>query len=330
MRRRLNEAETNPESTNRNRIRGAADRGERTTDREAPATKLGKRVDPAIDGDRGHRSYPGRSRLTPERATPALRCWACRRSEKSGQRPCRLDEVHDALGPSFVGRRAERRGECDDRGSREGDGGHAGVQATGAPRWRIGVKPRRWEWRSRRWPMETSAQGSEHLLMEEVVGRANLVGSVETRAWQNKGSPGIDGMSVEELPEPCAGTGGRSDSGAGGDLPTEAGHEGKTRSEEWGRGPGVGDSDRAGPVHPTSHPGGLQPRFDPTFSGTATASGLGAEHTSVREAQQGPPGRETMGGGLPSGSAWARTSEKFFDRVNHGRADGAAGKADRG
>ena len=30
------------ESTNRNRIRGAADRGERTTDREAPATK-GKR-----------------------------------------------------------------------------------------------------------------------------------------------------------------------------------------------------------------------------------------------------------------------------------------------
>ena len=30
------------ESTNRNRIRGAVDRGERTTDREAPATK-GKR-----------------------------------------------------------------------------------------------------------------------------------------------------------------------------------------------------------------------------------------------------------------------------------------------
>ena len=42
--------------------------------------------------------------------------------------------------------------------------------------------------------------GSEHLLMEEVVGRANLVGAVK-RVRQNKGSPGIDGMSVEELPE---------------------------------------------------------------------------------------------------------------------------------
>ncbi len=42
--------------------------------------------------------------------------------------------------------------------------------------------------------------GSEHLLMEEVVGRANLVGALK-RVRQNKGSPGIDGMSVEELPE---------------------------------------------------------------------------------------------------------------------------------
>ena len=36
--------------------------------------------------------------------------------------------------------------------------------------------------------------------MEEVVGRANLVGALK-RVRQNKGSPGIDGMSVEELPE---------------------------------------------------------------------------------------------------------------------------------
>ena len=36
--------------------------------------------------------------------------------------------------------------------------------------------------------------------MEEVVGRANLVGALK-RVRQNKGSPGIDGMSVEDLPE---------------------------------------------------------------------------------------------------------------------------------
>jgi RNA-directed DNA polymerase len=42
--------------------------------------------------------------------------------------------------------------------------------------------------------------GNEHLLMEEVVGRANLVRALK-RVRQNKGSPGIDGMRVEELSE---------------------------------------------------------------------------------------------------------------------------------
>ena len=49
------------ESTNRNRIRGAADRGERTTDREAPATK-GSGVDPAI--------VRGRSSFLPGEVSP--------------------------------------------------------------------------------------------------------------------------------------------------------------------------------------------------------------------------------------------------------------------
>ena len=58
------------------------------------------------------------------------------------------------------------------------------------------MKPRsRGEWRSRNGGSHGDERsGSEHqeVLMDEVVGRANGV-------RQNKGSPGIDGMSVEEL-----------------------------------------------------------------------------------------------------------------------------------
>jgi len=50
----------------------------------------------------------------------------------------------------------------------------------------------------------TAANGEERSrtdrLMEEVVGRDNVIKALK-RVKQNKGSPGIDGMSVEELPD---------------------------------------------------------------------------------------------------------------------------------
>ena len=52
--------------TNRNRIRGGADQGERATDREALVTKGRQRKSGGRDGQR---SYLGRPRLVPERAT---------------------------------------------------------------------------------------------------------------------------------------------------------------------------------------------------------------------------------------------------------------------
>jgi len=51
---------------------------------------------------------------------------------------------------------------------------------------------------------QTEEQGDARLgasgLMEAVVAPSNIQAALK-RVWQNKGSPGIDGMKVEELPE---------------------------------------------------------------------------------------------------------------------------------
>src|SRR5207249_4230574 len=41
--------------------------------------------------------------------------------------------------------------------------------------------------------------GSEHRLMEAVIERPNAIAALK-RVRQNKGSPGIDGMTVDDLP----------------------------------------------------------------------------------------------------------------------------------
>jgi hypothetical protein len=61
--------ERNRGLTNRNRVRGADERGERANDREASMTKAQAAQTRRSRGE-GQRSYLGRSRLTPERATP--------------------------------------------------------------------------------------------------------------------------------------------------------------------------------------------------------------------------------------------------------------------
>ena len=155
---------------------------------------------------------------------------------------------------------------------------------------------------------ETERSGTDHLL-ELVVERHNAEAALK-RIRQNKGSPGIDGMTVEELPEYLA--------------------------AHWGR---ISEELLAGryqpqPVkrQPIPKPGGgvrelgiptaldrviqqailqiLQPRFDPTFSEHSYGFRPGRRaHDAVRAAQRY----------IQEGRPWVVDVdlEKFFDRVNH-------------
>ncbi len=151
--------------------------------------------------------------------------------------------------------------------------------------------------------------GTDHRLMEQVVGRANAVQALK-RVRRNKGSPGIDGMTVEELTPYLR--------------------------AQW---PGLREALLAGTYRPSvvkrqripKRGGGmrelgiptvldrfiqqlllqvLQPIFDPTFS--EHSHGFRPRrraHDAVREAQ----------GYLQDGRRWVVDVdlETFFDRVNH-------------
>ena len=151
--------------------------------------------------------------------------------------------------------------------------------------------------------------GSTHLLMEQVVARENAIGALK-RVRRNKGSPGIDGMCVEEL-------------------------ESYLR-EHWSE---IREQLLAGTYQPSAvkrtlidKTGGgkrqlgiptvvdrfiqqlflqvLQPIFDPTFSEHSHGFRPGRKaHNAVREAQQY----------IQEGRRWVVDVdlEKFFDRVNH-------------
>ena len=151
--------------------------------------------------------------------------------------------------------------------------------------------------------------GSEHLLMEEVVGRANLVGALK-RVRQNKGSPGIDGMSVEELPEYLRRHWGeiRQRLLVGTYQPKPVRRQEIPKSgggvRELGI-PTVLDRFIQQAILQV-----LQPRFDPTFSRHSHGFRPGRRaHDAVREAQQY----------IQEGRRWVVDVdlEKFFDRVNH-------------
>ena len=87
-------------STNRNRIRGAADQGERACDREALATKGRAAYIRRLCGAR-HVSYLGTARLTPERATPTRRGEQSAAAIVAGQQLARVDSPgrSEACGP---------------------------------------------------------------------------------------------------------------------------------------------------------------------------------------------------------------------------------------
>jgi len=151
--------------------------------------------------------------------------------------------------------------------------------------------------------------GSDHRLMEAVVERANAQAALK-RVRQNKGSPGIDGMTVEDLPVYLA--------------------------TEWEaiRAQLLAGSYQPQPVkrQEIPKPGGgvrqlgiptvldrfiqqcllqvLQPQFDPTFSEHSYGFRPGRRaHDAVRAAQRF----------IQDGRRWVVDIdlEKFFDRVNH-------------
>ena len=155
----------------------------------------------------------------------------------------------------------------------------------------------------------TERSGSDHGLMEAVVERANAIAALK-RVRQNQGSPGIDGMTVEELPVYLA--------------------------IEWEaiRAQLIAGTYQPQPVRRQEipKPGGgvrqlgiptvldrfiqqcllqvLQPRFDPTFSEHSYGFRPGRRaHDAVCAAQRF----------IQAGRRWVADVdlEKFFDGVNH-------------
>jgi len=180
-------------ATYRNRMRGRANQGERATNREALATKetlcrSGARAGTADE------SYLGRSRLTSERET-----WShpTRRSEKSAAAVVAAGFGEDGP-PQCEGPNGE---ESESTVHHDGAMHQKSVEQIELPLEARGETPRG----KRSGEATPAAQGDERsgldslLLMERVVEGGNLRRALK-RVRQNKGSPGADGLTVEELP----------------------------------------------------------------------------------------------------------------------------------
>jgi group II intron reverse transcriptase/maturase len=145
--------------------------------------------------------------------------------------------------------------------------------------------------------------------MEEVVERSNVRAALK-RVRQNKGSPGIDGMTVDELPRHLAENweGLRAELLAGTYRPQSVKRQPIPKSgggvRELGI-PCVLDRFIQQAILQV-----LQPRFDPTFSEHSHGFRPGRRaHDAVRAAQRY----------IQEGRRWVVDVdlEKFFDRVNH-------------
>src|SRR5581483_11079140 len=174
-------------ATYRNRMRGEATQGERAIDREALATKETSRRSGARAGTVDE-SYLGRSRLTSERKT-----WrpSTARSEKSAaaivaegfgyRRPPRSEGPNGKESDTTVHHdRATHQTSIDQiELPLEGRGEPSRAERSGEAR--------------------ATAHGPERSgaddLMERIVERSNLARALK-RVRQNKGSAGIDGMTV--------------------------------------------------------------------------------------------------------------------------------------
>ena len=134
-------------------------------------------------------------------------------------------------------------------------------------------------------------------LMEEVVAAANLRRALK-RVQANKGSPGVDGMTVQELPAYLKEAWPRlRQELLEGTLSTTAGEAGGD-PEAGRRGAGVGHPDGSGSVHPAGDPAGVDSGVRPDVL---------AIELRVPPRQERPPGagggagarreREGLGGG---------------------------------
>lgn len=159
----------------------------------------------------------------------------------------------------------------------------------------------------------TATDGNErsgtNRLMEEVIERANATTALK-RVKQNKGSPGIDGMTVEELPKYLADNWEelRAQLLAGTYQPKPVKRQLIPKSGGGVRELGIPCAlDR---FLQQAILQVLQPRFDPTFSEHSYGFRPGRRaHDAVRAAQKY----------LQDGRHWVVDVdlEKFFDRVNH-------------
>jgi RNA-directed DNA polymerase len=151
--------------------------------------------------------------------------------------------------------------------------------------------------------------GGDHRLMEQVVGRANALAALR-RVKQNKGSPGVDGMTVEDLTPHLA----KHWEALREQLLAGAYQPQPVKRQEIPK-PGGGTRELGIPTVLDRFIQQcllqvLQPQFDPTFSEHSYGFRPGrSAHDAVRAAQSY----------IQSGRRWVADVDlaKFFDRVNH-------------
>ena len=180
--------------TYRNRIGGGADQGEWASDHEALAIKERFRRSGTRAGTVDE-SYLGRSRLTSERETTRR---VTRRSEKSAE----------AIVAAGFGARGPP--QCEGPNSEESEStvGHDKARhQTSNDQFELPLEGKGEALRAERSGEATSAvPGDEHsgvdealLLMERIVDGGNLRRALK-RVRRNQGSPGVDGLTVDEWP----------------------------------------------------------------------------------------------------------------------------------
>ena len=159
---------------------------------------------------------------------------------------------------------------------------------------------------------------STNRLMEEVCERENLKEALR-RVKANKGSPGVDGMTVDDLtglPETALASHPRT--AAERDLRAAAGEAGGN-PEAGRRGAKARHPDGAGPIHPASGDAGAATAVGPDVLRHSYGFRPGrSAHQAVAQAQQY----------IAEGYGWVvdLDLEKFFDRVNHDKLMGRVAK----
>jgi len=173
-------------------MRGGATQGERANDREALATKESPRRSGARAGT-VEESYLGRSRLTSERRTP-------------GRRTGRREKSAAAVVAEGFGEGGPPQCEGPNREESESTVHHdKATHQKSVDQIELPLEDRGEALSAKRsGEAGSAAQGDERsgldpLVMERVIEGGNLRRAVK-RVQQNEGSPGVDGLTVEELP----------------------------------------------------------------------------------------------------------------------------------